>query len=154
SRDWSSDVCSSDVDAVAGAGLGQQTADVGLHGRLGDDEGPGDLRIAETPGDETEDLALALGDAREPPLGLQRGPRGRRAGEEVVEQAPGRRRCDDRVAGVDGTDRGEQLRGRGVLEQKGRGARAQRRERILVQVERGQYDDAWSGVAGREPPGG
>ena len=55
-----------ELDPVAGAGLGEQPADVGLHGRLGDHQVGGDLRVGAAAADQLEHLALALGERGQP----------------------------------------------------------------------------------------
>jgi hypothetical protein len=49
------------LDAVAQAQLGQDAADMGLHGRLGDEQAPGDLRVGQPGGHLDEDLTFPLG---------------------------------------------------------------------------------------------
>jgi hypothetical protein len=49
------------LDAVAQAQLGQDAADMGLHGRLGDEQPLGDLRVGQPGGDVDKDLAFPLG---------------------------------------------------------------------------------------------
>lgn len=52
-------------DAVAEAELGENVADVGLHGVFADDHGRGDLRIGEAPGDQAQRLGLTRGEGVE-----------------------------------------------------------------------------------------
>jgi len=49
------------LDAVAQAQLGQNAADVRLHGRLGDEQALGDLRVGQPGGHLDKDLPLPLG---------------------------------------------------------------------------------------------
>src|SRR5262245_16664227 len=49
------------LDAVAGADLGEYPADVGLHGRLGQDEAFGDLAVGPAVADGHEDLSFTVG---------------------------------------------------------------------------------------------
>jgi hypothetical protein len=50
------------VDAVAEVEFHQDTGDVGLDGRLTDDELPGDLRVREAASEELERLGLSRGE--------------------------------------------------------------------------------------------
>jgi hypothetical protein len=126
-----------DLYAVAQRELGQDAADVGLDGGLGAHELLGDLRVREAAGDGDEALALAgreRAQRRRGGVHLRDGPL---VGDCLKEPAGGARRHDGVPAG-DGADRRQQIGGRRVLEQEAAGAGAQRRVRVLVQVERGE----------------
>lgn len=76
------------LDAVAGAVLGQDAADVCLHGGLGHDEAGSDLAVGPALADGDEDLALAFGEggqSRVLALGRRAtgSPSGRRPGAET-----------------------------------------------------------------------
>jgi hypothetical protein len=53
------------LDAVSQVELGQDTGDVCLYRRAGDDELVGDFGVGESAGDESEDLELAVGELDE-----------------------------------------------------------------------------------------
>ncbi len=131
---------------VAGAELGQHPAHVRLHRGLGEHELGGDLQIRGALRHEHQHLALARGQRRHGRLlllALRAADLVRAQARGHVRQEPARRgRGDHGVAPVHGADRGEQLLGRGVLEQEAAGARLDRVERVLVQVEGGQHHDA------------
>src|ERR1017187_231616 len=75
---------------------------------------------------------------------------------ELADQLPGDAGGEQRVAGGDYPDRGQQVAWRCVFEQEAAGTGAQRREHVLVQVERGQHQDAGAGGfrCGGDLPGG
>ena len=77
------------------------------------------------------------------------------SGREVLDHPPGHRRRQQRAAGGDHPDRAQQLGRFGVLEQEAAGPGAQRREHVLVQLERGQHDhpDAGQRRVGADPAG-
>src|SRR5580700_11412014 len=50
------------LDAVAEAELGQDAADVDLHGALGQEQAGGDLAVGHAGGDAGEDVLLAVGE--------------------------------------------------------------------------------------------
>ena len=125
---------------VAQVELEQQVRDVRLHGRLGEHEALGDLAVRQALGDELQDLALALGELAHLPVPAGVG--GRRRLDEPLEQAPGHRRGDQRLARRHDADRGDEVRGRHVLEQEPARAGAQRLDDVLVRVERRQDEHA------------
>ena len=86
-----------------------------------------------------EDLVLALGEVVQTLIG--RGIRGKPVAEHLEHPARDARR-QHRVAAVRGPDRAGELVGVRVLEEEPARPGAQRRERVLVQVEGGQHDDA------------
>ena len=98
---------------------------------------PGDLRVGHSLADEGEDLALALGDVVE----CSRGCAGvlPELGDEPARDG-GR---EQRFAGGDDPDGGQQFERRGALDEKPARAGAQRRIDVFVQIERGedQYVD-------------
>src|SRR6185437_8579862 len=122
------------LDAVAQAELRQDALDVRLHGRLLDDERRRDLAVREAARDQAEHLALTR---REVGHGAACDPRRRLAGQ-PLEDDPRHRRRQQRVAGGDRVDRGEQLLGARPLEQEAGRARAERAEDVVVLLERGQ----------------
>ena len=137
--------------AIATVELGQQLADVGLHGAVAHVQLVGDLLVGQPAGDLDQHLPLAVG---EPVVIAGRG----RAGEggELLDQAPGDRGSEQRVPGRHHGDGLEQLGGPGVLEQEAAGACAQRVVHQLVLVEGGQDQDPCVDGAGRvvdDPPG-
>ena len=125
------------LDAVAEVELVEHAGDVGLDRERRDDELFGDLGVGEAARDEHEDLALARRSAR----------RGRVAGaaagrvvaDEGLDQPPGDRRGEQRVALGDRVDRGQEVLGRDVLEQEAAGAGDERVEHVLVEVEGGEH---------------
>jgi hypothetical protein len=102
---------------------------VGLHGRLGEHELLGDLGVRQPARDELEDLELPRGELLQAFAGFGARP-ARRAGgggqamAVALEQPPGDPGSDDRLAGGDRADGGQQLGGLGVLEQKTARARS------------------------------
>jgi hypothetical protein len=97
---------------------------------------------------ESPSLVLALGQQVE----IVGGPgyRGGKPPRDLVEELTGHRGREHRVSGRHGSYRGDDLLGRGVLEEKAAGAGTQRLEDVLVEPKRGQDQHALS----REPPGG
>jgi hypothetical protein len=118
---------------------------VRLHRRLADDQLLRDLRVREPSRDEAEDLELARGQLVEA-LGRRR--RGGGAGE-LLDQPLGDRRRQQRLAGGHDADARRELLGRHVLEQEAAGAGAQRLVDVLVEVERGEHEDAGRRVPAR-----
>jgi hypothetical protein len=101
----------------------------------------GDLGVGQSAGDQHQHLTLSVREARE--RGWLAGRR--RCGEhggEPVEEAAGDARRDDGVAGVDRPDGGDQLLRRRILQEERAGARPQRLDDVLVEVEGGEDDDA------------
>ena len=94
------------LDAVAEAELLEDVRDVRLHGRVADVELLADLHVREALGDQAEDLLFA----RRQLVELLRRRRARRA-RELLDHALRDAGREQRVAGGDGADRGEQLLG-------------------------------------------
>src|SRR6476661_781397 len=95
----------------------------------------GDLGVRPAPGDQREHLALAGGQH------VQRGrrrPVAVRAADELADELAGHARGEQRVARRHDPDPGQQVAGRGVLEQEPAGARPERSVDVFVQVEGGQ----------------
>src|SRR5581483_11020405 len=133
------------LHAVAEVELLEDVRDVRLHRRVADEEPPADLGVREALGEQAVDVALARGQ-----LGdrlRQRRPRG--AGE-LRDHAPRHRGGEQRVAGGDRADRGDQLLGRVVLQHEPARARAQGLVDVLVEVERRQDQDARLRVGGED----
>ena len=108
-----------------------------LHRVLADDEARGDLGVREALGEEPQHLELAR---RE--LGERRWRGGRRAARELVDQAAGDGRGEERASLGDDLDRGQQpLLGR-ILEQEPARAGAQRVVDDVVEVEGREHEDA------------
>jgi hypothetical protein len=82
-------------------------------------QGLRDLGVGQPPGDQGQDLALAVGDACQGRGGLLAG---FRTSGEFGDEPPGDGRGEQRVAGGDDPDRGEQGGGRGVLQQEAAGS--------------------------------
>jgi hypothetical protein len=121
--------------------------DVGLHRGLGHDERLRDLLVGEPAGQEPQDLALAVGERREPVAVAHDGvgqPRG-----DLRQQPAGHGRGEDRVAGGHGLHGGDEVGGAGVLEQEAARARAQRVDDEVVQAERREDQDAVARQAAR-----
>jgi hypothetical protein len=114
------------MHAVAHGELGEHALDVGLHGRPAEHELRGDLAVGQTTRDQLEHLALArrqrlqrcAGDARR-----------RRGARELLDQALGDRRRDQRLARGERVDRCDQLLGQDIFQQEAARARAQRLRR-------------------------
>ena len=110
----------------------------------------GDLGVGETARDEHEDLALARGQLVQPGGGCG----GRRVVADVgLDQPPGDRRGEQRVASRDRVDRGQQVLRRDVLEQEAAGAGDERVEHVLVEVEGGEHQHPRGRLAREQPPG-
>jgi CheY-like chemotaxis protein len=117
------------LDAVAGADLHQDVPDERLDGRLGEDEGRGEVGVGTAVGDQRQDLALACGELAEG--GRQLRP-GRRAADEGFDDRARDGRRQQYVAARDGVDRGQQVFGCRVLEREPARAGPQRLEEIRV----------------------
>lgn len=76
------------------------------------------------------------------------------AADELGDQAASDRGGQERLAGRDDADRGEEVGGRGVLEQEAARPRAERRVDVGVQVEGREDQDADVREVGADPPGG
>src|SRR5215469_10610379 len=126
------------LDPVTQAEFGQDAADVGLDGCLGQEEPLGDLGVGVAGGDLDEDLAFPHGQLAQ--LGRFRGGGGGagQVGQERVEEPAGDGGGDDRVPAGDGADRRQQVRRRDVLEQEAAGTGAQPGVGVLVEVEGGE----------------
>src|SRR5262249_18803138 len=120
-----------ELGAVAAAELAEDPADVRLRGQPADHEPRRDLFVGEAGGDETQDLAFALGEVAQ----LARRLTSLGPGGELGDQAPCDRWGEQRVAGRDDADRLQQFGRACVLEQEAAGAGAQGRVDVLVEVE-------------------
>ena len=132
------------LDAVAEVELLEDVRDVCLDGRLADVELFRDLAVREAARHQAKDVALARAEIVE----LLRGSRTWDAGE-LLDHAFRDRRGEERVAGGDRADRGDQLLGRVVLEDEAARACSQRLVDVLVEVERREDQDPRA-VVGRE----
>ena len=127
------------LNAVAQAELAQDARDVALHRRLADEQLARDLRVRHPARDQPQHLELARAEF------LGRGgliQAGRRVLAVVLDQPPGDRRREQRLAGGDRAHRAGQLLAVGVLEQEAGGARLHRPVDVLVEVERREHQDA------------
>jgi hypothetical protein len=124
------------LGAVAEVEFGQDAADVGLGGLLGDDQGAADLGVGQTVGDQPQYLGLPLGERSE--AGRERPGRTWLAGE-VGDQPAGHRRGQQGVACGDHADRVYELGGGGVLDQEAAGAGPERLIDVFVEVEGGEH---------------
>lgn len=125
-----------------GSVLGVQMGEMGLHGRLADEQFTGDLTVGRAPGDQGQHLALARGERL-----VAGGAHGR-------DQTGGDGRGEDRTAVRRRPDGREQLVARGVLEQIARRARLDRGQGVRVRVVRGEDEDFRAGgPAGQFPDG-
>ena len=137
------------LHTVAEAELLEDVGDVRLHRGLADVELGADLRVGQPAGDQAEHLHLALGQLVE--VSWPGGPG--HAGE-LLDDALGDRRRQERVAVGHRADGGEELLGRVVLEDEAAGPDAQRLVDVLVEIERRQDQDAGRPVGGQDPPSG
>ena len=103
----------------------------------------GDLGVGEPGRQQAEHLALAVGQRREV-LG-DAGDGGRQAAADLVEQLAGDGGREDGVAGGDGPHGGDDLGGRGVLQQEAAGPGAEGVDDVLVEAERRQDQDPLAG---------
>src|ERR671914_513023 len=126
------------LDPVTSAQLGEHALDVRLDRRFLDDELGGDLCVRETPRHEREHLALARGELLEPRVALRIG---RGLPGHALDHAAGHGGREERVAGGDRVDRGDQLLRPGSLEQESGGARVQGAEDVVVLLEGGEDHD-------------
>ena len=131
--------------------LGEYARNVCFGGERADHQPARDIGVAESGGDQLEDLALALGELVDLGGGCLRV----RAGGELGNQPPRDRGREQRVAGGDDSDRLQQLVRAGVFEQKGARARAERGVDVLVEVEGGEHEHARLGErrVGAQQPG-
>ncbi len=90
---------------------------------LGQVQGRGDLAVGPAGGELGEDGPFPVGQLAEQGVLALLPARIGQQGRELVDQPPGRGGSQDRVARGDRADGGEQLGGRGVLEQEPAGAR-------------------------------
>src|SRR5215210_9172396 len=117
------------MGAVCDLKLGEDVGDVVAYGLRAEEEVSGDLRIAVTPGDEAEDLALAGGELGEGFGGV--GPEG---GEEASDAARDLR-PEVGLALRDGVEDLQDIGGLPALEHVAAGARAHGREYRVVVLE-------------------
>ena len=132
-----------ELDAVAGAELGQEAPDVRLHRRLGHEQRRADLGVRRAARDLQQHRVLAVGQR----LQARVRRRAREAVGDLLEQPPRGAGRDDGVAGRHRADRGEQLLRLGVLEQEAARAGADGREDVLVEVEGREHHHARRRVA-------
>ena len=118
------------LGAIARLQLHEQAADVGLGGGQADVQVGCDLGIGQAEPDQGQDLALPFGYVipRDYRARLGFGAPG-----ELRDKTPGDPGGEQRVAGRDHPDRGQQVGRRGVFQQEAAGAPAQRGEDVLVQ---------------------
>src|ERR1035437_5824168 len=141
------------LDPVPEPELGQQVADVGLHGRLADHQVGGYLRVGQAAGQPQQDVALPAGQRGQPGWRWQRlrRPAGKR-----VDQPHRYRRREQRVPRGGDPDCGDQVVPRGVLQQESARPGPQRLVYVVVEVEGGQHDHPGPGgpVSAGDLPGG
>ena len=125
------------LGSVAQIELDEDVADVRLDGRAGEIEILGDLVVRAAPGVLIEDVALAFSEVGEPGAVQARG---RRTAYELLDQAPCHRRREQRLAGRDDADAGEEPFGRLVLEHEASGSGAQGVVDVLVEVEGREHE--------------
>ena len=115
-----------------------------LHRRLTENQLAGDLAVGQAAGDQSENLELALGEI----LG-QRGRLWRGLAGERLDQRSCHRRGQQRFTAGHHAHRGDELLGWRVLQEESAGTGAHRLEHVLVEVERGQDQDARADRRGR-----
>ncbi len=113
----------------------------------------GDLGVRPALADGDRDLAFPVVQRADPLPGAG-APGVGRAARRVGHQLAGHGGRQDGVAGRDPAYRGEDLGGRGVLEDEAGGARAQGPQYLVVGVEGGEDDDLRGVLAGPQPFGG
>jgi hypothetical protein len=125
------------LDTAVEVQLGEHPGHVRLGRQLRDVQPRRDLPVRQSGRDQFEHLHLTRGQCVE---GDGPWPRSRAhpRSDQVVDQAPGRHRRDDRSTGRRGTDSLEQLDGWRVLDQEAGRTRLQCVEGVVVGVERGQ----------------
>ena len=123
-----------DLDAVAEAELGEDPGDVGLHGRLADEECRGDLGVGVAGGDTDQHLALALGQLVQRRWWCRRSC----ATGELFDHSPGHCGIDQAGPGSRRPDCAHQVLGSCVLEQEAAGPGAECVVDMGVDVERRQ----------------
>jgi hypothetical protein len=121
-----------------------------LDGSLGQMELGGDLAVGPAGGDEGEDGLFPVGEPGEQVLLLALPARVGDERQELPDQPACRGGGEGRLAGLDGTDRAEQIGGRRVLEQKSAGTGLERGEHVLVEVEGGQDEHPGRGGGGAD----
>lgn len=121
-------------------------------GEWADEEPPGDFFVAESSGDEDEDVSFAFGEFGE----LGWGGLGVAAGGELGDEAAGDGGCEEGVAGGDDFDGVEEFAAGGVFEEETRGAGAEGSVDVFVEVEGGQdeHAGAFEGWVGADEEGG
>ena len=120
--------------------------DVGLHGGLADAELVGDVGVGAAAGEGDQDLALALGQARD---GTSRTASGSEFGcaaaggprAPLTDDDAGDLRVEDLLAGAHAVHGRDERGGFGVLEQERVRPGAQRTGHVLLVVERGPHED-------------
>lgn len=123
---------------------------MGLDGRQGDGQLSGDLHVGLPAGDEGQHLALALSESVKHRR-RRRGDLG--AAHEVGNEPPGDGRIEEGFPLGDDVDRGQEFRGRGVLEQEAACPRPERGVHQLIVIEHGQSEHPCLG-AGANLAGG
>src|SRR5262249_11101202 len=129
------------LDAVAEVELGQYSPDMDFDGSLGQVHLAGDLAVGEPGGEPGEDGPVPVGWPAEQGSGVGLLAGAGQQGGELVDEPPGRGGGQDRLAAGHGADGSQQVRGRGVLEEKSAGAGLEPGEDVLVQVEGGEDQD-------------
>src|SRR5581483_2248369 len=119
-----------------------------LHRCLAQRQRGSQLAVAQPAADQREDLPLARREHGKVSTGTTR-PRG-----EPLDEPPGDRRREQRVAGPHQLDGGDQVLGRHVLQKEPRGPLCQGPVHVLVQVERGQHQHPDVGSGADDLPGG
>src|SRR5918996_2233465 len=138
------------LDAVAGAQLGENPLHVRLDGGLLDHQRLDDLAVRQAAGDELEHAALAGRQLLEPlcDRGVRRGLAGH-----ASNHRSGDGGREERVAGGDRVDGGDELLRPRALEQEAGGARAERSEDVVVLLEGREDHDPRVGCDSQELTG-
>ena len=139
------------LDAVAEREFLEDVGDVGLHGRLADEERPGDLAVGESAGDEPEDLEFAVAE-----LGERRGGAGGRwrSADELLDEPTGDRGGEEGISCCDDPDGVGELLGTDVLDEEAAGARLHGLVDVLVEVEGREDEDVGGALVVQEPARG
>ena len=120
-----------------------------LDRRLGEVQLGRDLGVRQTPRDEPQHVALALGErVQQRPLRDRLGGHGC----ERLDDAQGHRRVEQAAPRGDGPDGGDELLGRGDLEQEAAHAGPERLGDVLVPVEGREHDHLRPGMGGEDAP--
>src|ERR1039457_6675013 len=139
------------LDPVPQPELGQDPADVRLDRRLGNEEPLRYLAVRQPVRDQDQYLVLPLGEVIE--TRRRRSLPGRQHRRELVDEPPGGGWRYHGIAGVHRPDREQQLVGRDILQQEAAGPRLERGERVLIEVEGGEHENAGAVPGFPDPPG-